>query len=146
MNIIILDIDGVLATEQDSYKPNHDLYAYPFDAQCVQIFNEILAITNAQIVLSSDWRLMYNNDLDMLDELFKFNGVMRSPIDVTPNLGRNREGEIKFYIENNSTKFKKFVILDDTPIKNYPNNFVQCNINKGLKEAGIKERIISILI
>jgi hypothetical protein len=145
MKLIILDIDGVLATEEDSFKPNHDLYAYPFDAKCVQIFNEILEITNAQIVLSSDWRLMYNNDLEMLDELFKFNGIIRSPIDVTPNLGRNRDEEIKNYFNKNSNRIKQFVILDDSDLRIYPDNFVRCYINEGLKQLGIKERILSIL-
>lgn len=146
MNLILLDIDGVLATEKCSHKPNHELFAYPFEKECVLIFNEILLETEAQIVLSSDWRLMYNNDLVLLDDLFKYNGVIRSPIDVTPNLGRNRENEITAYLKSNLNKISTFAILDDLDLKTYPENFVKCNINYGIKELGIKEKIKSIFI
>lgn len=141
MNIIILDIDGVLATDECSHKENHDLFAYPFDKECVSIFNELLLKTNAEIVLSSDWRLMYNNDLEMLDGLFKHNGVIKSPKDVTSNYGRDREKEIVSYLEKNVDNINKFAILDDTDLKIFPSNFVRCNINEGIKEKGIKERI-----
>ncbi len=141
MNIIILDIDGVIATEECSQKPNHELFAYPFDKDCVAIFNEILLKTNAEIVLSSDWRLMYNNDIILLDELFKHNGVIKSPRDVTPNFGRNREKEIASYLEKNIDKINKFVILDDADLKIFPNNFVRCNIIEGIKGLGIKEKV-----
>lgn len=130
MNLIILDIDGVLATEETSKLPAHELYAYPFDKACVKIFNEILEETKAEIILSSDWRLMYNNDLDTLDEVFKHNGVIKSPIDITRNLG-DRGKDILDYIEKNIYRIKQFVILDDLDLKVYPDNFVRCNINQG---------------
>lgn len=144
MNLILLDIDGVLATETCSHMPNHEIFAYPFDLECVNIFNEILLETNAQIVLSSDWRLMYNNDLQLLDELFKHNGIVRSPIDITPNIGRNREIEIDSYIKSNLDRISRFAILDDSDLQIYLSNFVKCNINLGIKEFGIKEKIKAI--
>ena len=145
MKVIFLDIDGVLATEESSKQPNHEIFSYRFDSNCVSIFNQILAETNAEIILSSDWRLMYNNDLEVLDELFKHNGILKSPIDVTPNLGRNREKEIAFYLESALYEITDFVILDDTAINGFPKNFVRCNINEGLKQNGIKEKIVSVL-
>jgi hypothetical protein len=159
-NLIFLDIDGVLATEEDSWIPPHELYAYPFNPNCVRIFNAILKETNVKIVLSSDWRLIYQNDLVVLDEIFKYNSVVQSPIDVTPNFireasnevggyirmfNKNREKEITAYIERNYNEIDKFVILDDADLKIHPNNFVKCNITEGLKEEGIKEKIIAIL-
>ena len=41
MKVILLDIDGVLATEETSRLPVHQLYAYPFDKECVNVFNMI---------------------------------------------------------------------------------------------------------
>jgi len=160
MKIIFLNIDGVLATEGDSWIPPHELYAYPFNPTCVRVFNEILKTTNAEIVLSSDWRLMYNQDLEMLGDLFKYNGVIRKPIDVTPKFGKhgvsgtkdyikqfiiNRENEIEYYINKFKNKISKYVILDDADLKIYPDNFIKCNVNEGLKQLGLKEKIISIL-
>lgn len=141
MQYIFLDIDGVLATDECSYKPEHELYAYPFDKECVRLFNEILLETDAQIILSSDWRLMYH-ELETLDLLFKHNGIIKSPIDVTPNLS-NRSLEIETYIREK--QIKSFVILDDMDLKVFPDRFIRCNINEGIKEAGVKEKIIAIL-
>lgn len=141
MRYIFLDIDGVLATEECSFKPEHELYAYPFNKDCVRIFNEILLETDAQIILSSDWRLMFH-DLETLDLVFKHNGIIKSPVDITPNLS-NRSLEIETYIKENN--IKSFVILDDMDLKVFPDKFIRCNINEGIKEAGIKEKIIDIL-
>lgn len=143
MRYIILDIDGVLATEECSKQPNHDLYAYPFDKDCVNIFNEILLETDAEIVLSSDWRFMYNNDLEMLDEVFKHNGVIKSPVDVTPKMG-DRNKDIQSYIESNTHRIKKFVILDDLDLTIFPDNFVRCGLDEGIKKVGLKEKVKAI--
>lgn len=140
MNYIILDIDGVLATEATSRLPHHELYAYPFDTGCVAVFNEILKKTQAEIVLSSDWRLMYHNDLDVIDEIFKYNGVIKSPVDFTPNLG-NRGKDISHYIEKNIQRISQFLILDDLDLKIYPENFIRCDIQSGLIQEGILEKV-----
>ena len=105
---------------------------------------ELLIKTNAEIVLSSDWKIMYNNDLSVLDELFKFNGVIKSPFDVTPHIGRDRQKEIDNYLLDNKGKFNQFVILDDVEIVSYPFNFIRCNIYEGLKQKGIKEKVLFI--
>ncbi len=144
MKVILLDIDGVLATEETSRLPVHQLYAYPFDKECVNVFNMILKQTDAEIVLSSDWRLMYNNDLEIIDEVFKHNGVIKSPIEVTPNYG-DREKDILKYIEINASRIKNFLILDDLDLNIYQENFIRCNINNGLLQDGILEKATSIL-
>jgi hypothetical protein len=141
MRFVFLDIDGVLATEECSYKPNHELYAYPFDNECVNIFNEILSKTDAEIILTSDWRLMFQ-DLETLDLLFKHNGIIKSPISVTSDLS-SRAKEIETYI--NTNQINSFVIIDDMDLKIFPDRFVRCNINEGIKQDGIKEKITVVL-
>ena len=141
MRVIFLDIDGVLATEESSEQPNHELYAYPFDKDCVNIFNDILLETGAEIVLSSDWRLMYQ-DIKTLDLLFKHNGIIRSPVDVTGDLS-SRAKEIESYVKVN--RVSSFVILDDADLKIFPDRFVRCNMNEGIKQHGIEKKIKSIL-
>lgn len=59
---------------------------------------------------------------------------------------KNREKEITAYIERNFSEIDKFVILDEADLKIYSDNSVKCNINEGLKEEGIKEKIIAILL
>lgn len=140
MRVIFLDIDGVLATDESSEQPNHELYAYPFDKDCVNIFNDILLETGAEIVLSSDWRLMYQ-DIETLNLLFKHNGIIKSPVDVTGDLS-SRAKEIESYVRVN--RVNSFVILDDMDLKIFPDRFVRCNINEGIKEVGIKEKIKAV--
>ena len=65
--------------------------------------------------------------------------------DYLHHFNQNREKEIHQYIQQNTNKINRFVILDDADLKIYPNNFVKCNISKGLIQAGIKEQVISIL-
>ena len=138
MKTIFLAIDGVLVL--DELSELHPEFAHPFDKECVFVLNQILDETNAVIVLSSTWKKVW--DLKRLDMIFKFNGVIRSPLDVTSDLN-NREKEIIDYVQQN--KISDFVILDDMKLVIFPKNFVKCNMSKGLKQYGIKDKIISIL-
>jgi hypothetical protein len=158
--IIFLDIDGVLATQME-FSPNvkefHEKYEdakklhipYPFNPDCVKIFNEILEETDAEIVLTSDWRNHW--DLEELDQIFKFNKVNKSPFAVTGNhrvsMGnneKNRLNEIKRYKEKH--KIGAYVIIDDLHMDIYETDrFVRTTDNDGLKQDGIKKKIIDFL-
>lgn len=140
---IFLDIDGVLASEEDSTLPQHEQFAYPWDKECVAVFNELLAASDADIVLSSDWKISYSSDLALLDQLFKHNGILKSPVAVTADLGGKRGKEIASYVYKNN--INRFLILDDRKITVHSLRFVQCNINIGLKKQGLKEKCFQIL-
>jgi len=133
MKTIFLDIDGVLATHKQ-YMMNRKKFwdknpiakdtrmPYPFDPKCVKVFNEILDETGADIVLSSDWKMHFN--LEELDTIFKFNGVNKSPIDITTNdvvsfgnLVRNRAYQIGEYIQSHN--ITNYVVIDDLNISSY---------------------------
>ena len=145
MKIIFLDIDGVLATEESSKMLWHEEFAYPFDTACVAIFNRILENTSAEIVLTSDWRIGFDNDLNALDLLFKHNKVNKSPIDLTPDFGKNRNKEILSYVNKFSNKISSFVILDDIGLKVHSLRFIRTNITEALKQTGIEEKVIAVL-
>jgi len=163
--IIFLDIDGVLATHKQ-YMMNRKKFwdknniakdlriPYPFDPKCVKIFNEILDSTGAEIVLSSDWK--YHWGLSDLDTIFKFNGVNKSPVDVTinedasmSNMGRNRAYQIGKYITDYG--ITNYVVIDDLNISNYmaitndDDKFVLTDDFEGLKKLGVKNKILNIL-
>ena len=85
---IFLDLDGVLCTFNEYMRPTSKFWQkhkeakelrlpYQFNSKCVKVFNEILIITDADIVLSSDWRTHWN--LQELDNIFKYNKVIKSP-------------------------------------------------------------------
>ena len=165
MKTIFLDIDGVLATHKQ-YMMNRKKFqdknpiakelniSYPFDPKCVKIFNEILDETGADIVLSSDWKELFN--LKDLDTIFKFNGVNKSPIDVTiselasfGNQTMNRAFQIGEYVTRNNVT--NYVVIDDLNVGKYmvitneENKFVLTNDFEGLKQLSIKNKIINIL-
>lgn len=160
MKIIFLDIDGVLATNKEfamnrtKFQTKHpeakEIHIpYPFNSGCVKILNEILDETNAVIVLSSDWRLHW--DLNGLDKIFKFNGVKKSPVAITSKMKRklssdledDRSFQIKTYI--NETLPNVWVAIDDLNLSSLGVNFIRTKDSEGLKQTGIKNKIIKIL-
>jgi hypothetical protein len=166
MKVIFLDIDGVLATayefltnkqkfQKKNYVAEHLNIPYPFNDGCVKVFNEILLKTNAEIVLSSDWRKFWT--LEELDLIFRFNGVIKSPIAVTEIdpvsmswLEKNRANEIGKYILNNRD-IEQWVAIDDLNMSQFmaqtnddDKMFVTEGI-EGIKKSTLKEKIISKL-
>ena len=131
---MFLDIDGVLATnkqfgmnvkkfrEKNEWAMNNNV-PYPFDTKCVDIFNEILEETNAEIILSSDWKLHW--DLIKMDLIFKKNNLIRSPRMMTKNdsisfgnITKNRVHEIELFLKD--FEFVNYVIIDDLPTFDAP--------------------------
>jgi hypothetical protein len=161
--IIFLDIDGVLATHLQfmmnrtkfrKKNPEADKLRipYPFDADCVKIFNEIIEETDADIVLTSDWK--HHWDLDEIDKIFKYNQVVKSPFTFTENdiksfgnITLNRAWEIDLYIKTNNVD--NFVVIDDLWVDKYmkfsEDRIVRTKDSEGLKQSGIKEKILKYL-
>lgn len=156
--VIILDIDGCIATTKQmllsynskSYIKKYSVY--PFDKKCVNILNEILNKTGAEIILSSDWRLFYN--IEQLDDIFKINNVNKSPLFTTPKysskfsapLEYNRIIQINNVLNNN--KINNYIVIDDLDMsKAFGEAFIHCKYpSEGIKQTGIKEKIISKLL
>jgi hypothetical protein len=128
--------------------------SYPFDPKCVKIFNEILDSTGADIVLSSDWREYFS--LGDLDTIFKFNGVNKSPIDITTseiasfgNITMNRAFQIGEYVTRNN--ITNYVVIDDLNVGKYmsitneEDKFFSTENFEGIKKVGLKDKIIKKL-
>jgi hypothetical protein len=138
-----------------------------FDAKAVSILNSIIEETGAEIVVSSDWKL--HGSLEELQEMYKFRGI-KAPIDVTPNLmdfdpdfaglcnwkgwpGRARIVEIRKWLVEHP-EVTKWVAVDDLDLSRRPDsiddagleNFVNTpRSSEGIKQCGIKEKIINFL-
>jgi hypothetical protein len=165
MKVIFLDIDGVLATHKQ-YMMNRKKFQdknsiakelnipYPFDPKCVKVFNQILDATDADIVLSSDWKLHFS--LEDIDKIFKFNGVNKSPIDTTvnedasmSNQTMNRTFQIGEYVTRNN--ITNYVVIDDLNVGKYmvitneEDKFFLTDDFEGIKKVGLKDKIIKKL-
>lgn len=156
---ILLDIDGVLATTTQYYtnkKKWHPMYAcYRFDEKCVKIFNQIIEIVDPIIILSSDWKDRYT--ITQMNEIFEWNNVHAKVSGITSSswgvqftslqqLEECRSYEINKYVSEN--QITKWVAIDDLNLKLWiPENFVHCTrANEGLKQSGVKDKILKILL
>jgi hypothetical protein len=192
MKVIFLDHDGVICLSNnwggrtkkwakyrsenpDSSKEKKDAPVSfrfdDFDTKSVKVLNEILEETGAEIVVSSDWKL--HATLEELGEYYELHGIIKKPIDLTPNLGKCtwynniiwmwsprwelemiRVIEIKQYLHDHP-EITHWVSVDDLNMgKNGEewkdewaiDNFVLTpKSNEGIKQSGIKEKILNYL-
>lgn len=185
MKAIFLDFDGVmcLATEwggrvrkralwNKTYPDKYILYdcdddkmdvQYRFDNfndKAIIILNDIIKKTNAEIIVSSDWR--FHCTLKEMNTLFELYGIIKGPIDYTPTLEAvdfkylEMNGK-KGYEDERSIEIKKWlalhpevthwVAIDDLNMSSDLTNFVHTvRINEGIKQSGIKDKILNFLI
>jgi hypothetical protein len=151
MDIIFLDIDGVLRTtksdiwwSQNLKSPiSENLFERKFDQKCVSLLNQICNITKAKIVITSTWRTNFTFDQLKIEMLSR--GIQAPIIGTTPIL-ENRGMEIECWLDENSAN--KYVVIDDNinDIKTHisPNKIVKCESSLGLSEKEF-DKVIDIL-
>ena len=142
-----------------------------FDTKSVKVLNEILEETGAEIVVSSDWKL--HATLEELGEYYELHGIIKKPIALTTNLGKCtwynniiwmwsprwelemiRVIEIKQYLHDHP-EITHWVSIDDLNMGKIGeswkddwaiDNFVLTpKSNEGIKQSGVKEKIINYL-
>src|SRR5207302_3662994 len=103
--VIFLDIDGVLAPIR-----RWDRYG-DLDAACINVLNEIVAASAAEIVVSSTWR--HTRSVAELQEILDAAGFKGRVIDKTRNDLRtnDRSDEIAAWLTEHEVA--RFVIIDD---------------------------------
>ncbi len=196
MKVIFLDNDGVICLSNNwggrskkwakyrSANPESskvlsdapvDVRFDNFDTKAVKILNEVLELTGAEIVVSSDWR--FHASLEELGEYYLSQGISKKPIGVTKRLGecdqptdfpwsktfdleQSRSLEINQYLKDHP-EITNWVAVDDLNmgIPHYHEswgemtmddwgltNFVHTpKSSEGIKQSGVKEKIIKIL-
>lgn len=140
MNIIFLDIDGVI---------NLDL---GWCSESIIVLNEIIDHTEAKIVISSDWKYEYS--ISTLRNIFLNQEIKGEIIGFTSDvyianiqkLAENRVLEIKEYIKEND--IDNYIAIDDLDLASAgleKSKFVRTKFSLGLKEKGLKENCIQYL-
>jgi hypothetical protein len=183
MKVIFLDHDGVICLPKNwgsRFKKQEVLYTKDnprdimneipiesrfdnFDGTSVGVLNEILKETNAEIVVSSDWKRMAT--VEEMGEYYNLSGIIKKPIAFTdsvltddyPDLPWDRNNylelsrslEILKYLKNNP-EVTHWVSIDDLNMSLNNNgwglnNFVLTRNYSGIKESGVKEKVISFL-
>jgi hypothetical protein len=192
MKILFLDNDGVICLSSNwgsrhkkqrkwgKRKLSMGMQSIPveyrfdnFDKKAIQILNEILEETGAEIVVSSDWRLYAT--LEELGEYYLAQGIIKAPIGITKKLGefdvpddfewsrqwdleQTRSFEIHQYLKDNP-QITHWVAVDDLNMGKSGlyysmefehswglENFVYTPLStEGIKQSGIKEKILKYL-
>ncbi|MCI9607871.1 MAG: hypothetical protein HFJ94_06840 [Muribaculaceae bacterium] len=98
MNIIFLDFDGVLATEEytDSLTCSNlkykDYFGSLFNPECVKNLSTVISETNAKIVITSDWRNYLN--IWLLRFMWIYRKLPGRIVGCTTRIGFNRGEQI----------------------------------------------------
>lgn len=148
MNIIFLDVDGVLNSLEhlievynQTGKP-HSGINYPFDERCMLNLKKLVEETNSFIVVTSTWRKNEDEKERLLEELRKYD-LEKYVIGYTKDLG-NRILEIKEYLKSIGKKVN-FVILDDSIyLEDMVQYLIATNAYFGLREEDVKEAILRL--
>ena len=163
MKVIFLDIDGVLCLSREwgSRKrkikrweleggigePPVTIRLDDFNKMAVDVLNNIILTSGADIVISSDWRLYAS--LDEMKDLFHQFGVIKGPIGFTPVLQTDtknsniRVDEINLWLSKHPEVIK-WVAIDDMDLSEL-DNFVKTREREGLKQCNISSKILRYL-
>ena len=192
MKTIFLDHDGVICLSTEwggrfkkqkkvGRKLSQSIDSLPVDARfdnfnkkAIEILNEILKETGAEIVVSSDWKKWAN--VEELGEYYEQQGIIKKPIAFTKNLNdceipqnfpwsrtydleQSRSLEIKQYLQDHP-EITHWVAVDDLDMGIPQTNETWGEIvmdwgltnfvltpkgSEGIKQNGIKEKIIKFL-
>lgn len=149
MNIIFLDVDGVLnsmnkliETYNETHKP-HSGYSYPFDEKCLKNLKLLVQETNSKIVITSTWRKDDEGRKTLLKALSKYK-LDNNVIGHTPILNEIRGIEIKQFLAN-LKEIPNFIILDDDSDMGELMPFlIKTNRQVGLTYENVQEAIIKL--
>ncbi len=192
MKVIFLDHDGVICLASEwggrhkkqrkaGRKLSQPIESLPVDARfdnfnkkAVAILNEILERTNAEIVVSSDWKRWAN--VEEMGEYYEQQGIIKKPIAFTKSINdcevpedfqfsrkfdleQERHFEILQYLRDNP-QITHWVAIDDLNMGKVQkhetwgdmdldwglDNFVHTpKSREGIKQSGIKEMVLEFL-
>ena len=167
MKVLFLDHDGVICLRSQWGKRNSkksikrgDIFD-PFCPKAVKVLNDILKKTEAEIVVTSTWRV--HCDLEYMQKLYIKRGIAKAPIDFTKDLenvwdandwfnsysdfeklhSAIRSKEIMVWLEEHPN-VTSWIAIDDLPLPRLK-NFFMVSEDEGIKKTGIKEKIINRL-
>lgn len=195
MKVIFLDNDGVICLDNnwggrtrkfEKYRKLHpetmnlsqvDVFHRfdNFDKKAIKVLNDILTLTGAEIVVSSDWKK--HATLEELGDYYESQGIIKRPVALTPSFNdcekptdftlsfftryeQERSVEIMQYLKDNPD-VTHWVAVDDLnmcydivytdgeeDIQPWGlKNFVYTpRMAEGIKQSGKKEEIIKFLI
>ena len=150
MNIIFLDVDGVLnslnkliSVYNETHKP-HSGFSYPFDEICLENLKLLVQATNSKIVITSTWRKSKEGINILLNTLKKYN-LDTEVIGYTPNLSTSRELEIKQFLSLFNQQPNFIILDDDSDFKELIQYLIKTDIQIGLSKKNVEDGIKKLI-
>ena len=151
MKVIFLDVDGVLNNCRTKARCGEYM---GIDTALVKQLKKIVDATEAEIVLSSTWRLGYNREHQELANHSKYlaNKLGKQHMRVvgyTPDLGHMgilRGQEIREWLNKNDDVVTEWVVLDDEYFGDFATHgidthWVKTDTDEGLTDADVEHAI-----
>ena len=142
--ILFLDFDGVLVTDRcqmqlwETKGTLRDEHGALFDPECVKCLKEIIDATDADIVVSSTWKM--DMGLEGILRMWSDRGLPGNIIGVTPDIDPIHRGdEIAAWLDSYGDDCS-FVIIDDTPFTDFFREEQQPHLFKVDERTGIDEK------
>lgn len=126
MNIIFLDINGVLIDNDPPFISN----TFLFNSEAMTNLSKLIEITNSKIVISSKWKIGMKNPNNIywrsIIQNFRNYGILDSLISVTPTLYNYRNfysksKEISTWLSENFY-VTKYIIISSEYLNNHLDN------------------------
>lgn len=150
MNIIFLDVDGVLNSINklievyNKTKKPYSGYSYPFDEICLQNLQILVRETNSKLVITSTWRKDMEGRQTLLNALKDYE-LDKDVIGYTPILlGEKRGTEIKKYLCNLEDRPNFIILDDDKDMEELLPFLIKTNVQTGLTYKNVQEAIIKL--
>ena len=150
MNIIFLDVDGVLNSVKhlkEEYEKNRRPYSgfeYPFDSDCLNNLKYLVEETNSYLVITSTWRKFDIGKSILLNELKKY-GLDKRVIGYTDILNTKRGEEIKAYLSKLKDKVNFIILDDDSDFEELEEYLIKTNYKDGLTKDSIEDGIKKLI-
>ena len=151
MNIIFLDIDGVLRTHKSDLEwiekvglSITEKQYRNFSNKSVSNINFIHSFIRCKIVITSNWKLYHT--LDELKQIFREQGIQSEVIDVT-GISTSRGEEISDWLSVNDVD--NWVVIDDQ-VKDLvsidSSKIVKCDYQIGFEDDLLVDKVLDVLI
>lgn len=146
MNIIFLDVDGVLNSirklKEEYYKNKRPYsgFEYPFDEVCLNNLKELVKKTDAYIVITSTWRMSDVGKNVLLQELKKYNLDDRV-IGYTDILHSPRGEEVKSFLSKLNKNINYVILDDDRDFDGLEEYLIKTDNRVGLAKENVKDAI-----
>ena len=156
MNIIFLDIDGVLNSESDfgPHKENPHLgHRRGLSNPKLDLLKKLVSLTEAKLVLVSSWKVRYEKYLKNHEDevgVYLFNKLKEFDLSIYDTTlkydlsnGKDRGLEITSWLIDHQKEVSNWIILEDEEYPDYERYDILSHLIKTDMENGLTDEIVA---